>query len=300
MNETRKAGSGRGRLARGGRQLSRFVRLLWQEVRDDRLTAESARAAYFFALSIFPIILALFAVTGIFGGDAAFEWIMARLRDALPGESSVYLEEFVDEIAGDSRPGMLSLGVLLTLWSGSNIFMVLSEALNRVYDLEENRRWVLRRALSTVALVVALVFLNTATAALLAGPSLAHAVGLGSSWRLLRWPLAFALLTVMMWLVYYLLPNRDQRGALLPTFVGAVVGSSAWVLATVGFRFYVANFGRFSQTYGFVGGVILLLLWLHLTALCILCGGEVAATLEQMRDEKWEVGSAPGAERSGS
>jgi membrane protein len=84
-----------------------------------------------------------------------------------------------------------------------------------------------------------------------------------------------------------------MRDAARPTLIGALVGTGLWLLATLGFRVYVSQLGRYDQTYGFVGGIIILLLWLYLTALAILFGGEVAATLQQRRNDDWEVGQAP-------
>jgi membrane protein len=270
-----------------------ILRQVLREAMADGITGEAAKAAYYFFLSFFPGILALFAFTGIFGGEEAFDWIMGHLHRALPGEAASYLGGFVAQITGESRPGMLSLGVLLTLWSASNVFSVLTEGLNTMYDLEETRPFWQRRLLALAALVVGLVLLTTAAAALLAGPALVATLGLETAWIYLRWPLAFVLLVAMLWLVYYLLPARDQRQALRPVAVGALVGAALWVLATLGFRLYVANLGSYDATYGIVGVFIVLLLWLYLTALTVLFGGEVAATLEQRMRDDWEVGAAP-------
>ncbi len=273
--------------------LRELGRALWRESIDDGITGEAAKAAYYFFLSFFPMILALFAVTGIFGGNAAFQWIMDWLRTALPGDAAEYLRKFVLEVTGEKRPGMLSVGLLLTAWSASNMFATLTECLNTMYDIGENRPWWKRRLLALAALTVSLVLLTGGAAAVLAGPAIVGALRLDTVWNVLRWPLAFGMLTVMMWLVYYLLPARDQRQAKGPVAVGALVGSGLWVLATLLFHVYVSRFATFDATYGFVGGIIVLLLWLYLTALTILFGGEVAATLEQRARGDWEVGGPP-------
>jgi membrane protein len=266
----------------GVRRLSRTaVGQIFREAVDDGITGEAAKAAYYFFLSFFPLILALFAFTGILGGQTAFDWIMGQLHRALPGEAAEYLEAFVAEITGDSRPGMLSLGILLTLWAASNVFAVLTVGLNRMYDIAEDRPWWKRRLLAVAALVAGLVLLTSAAVSLLAGPELVAGLGLAPALQVLRLPLAFVMLVGMLWLVYYLLPARDQSAAWRPVLIGAAVGAVLWVLGTLGFRLYVANFASYSTTYGVVGGIIVLLIWLYLTALAILFGGEVAATLEQ-------------------
>lgn len=276
------------------------MKSLWELVREilresirDRITGEAAKAAYYFFLSLFPLILALFALTGIFGGAAAFDWIMGRLERALPGEAATYLEQFVREVTGESRPGILSFSILFTLWSASNIFTALAEGLNRMYDLEEGRPWWKRRLISLAALVLGSVLLIGGSIALLAGPELLAFLGLGPTLELLRLPIAIAMLVLLMWLIYFLLPARSMRDAARPTLIGAVVGTGLWLAATLGFRVYVSQLGRYDQTYGVVGGIIVLLLWLYLTALAILFGGEVAATLQQRWNDDWEVGQSP-------
>lgn len=258
-----------------------LLKKIFREAQKDRLTAEAAKAAYYFFLSFFPTILALFALTGIFGGDAAFGWIMDQLYAVLPGEAASYLSRFVLEVTGQSRPGLLSLALLFTLWAASNVFVAIAEGLNVMYDIEEGRSWWKRRVIALAALLLSLILLSGATAALVAGPELISLLQLAPAWHALRWPLAFALLTAMMWLIFYLLPNREQGRSWRPNLIGALVGSSVWVLGTLGFRLYVANFADYSRTYGFIGGIVVLLLWLYLTAAAILLGGEVAATLEQ-------------------
>lgn len=254
---------------------------IFREAQKDRLTSEAAKAAYYFFLSFFPMVLALFAFTGILGGDRAFDWIMNQLYAALPGDAADYLSRFVLEVTGESRPGLLSFALLLTVWSASNVFVAITDGLNVMYDLEERRTWWKRRAIALVGLVASVILLSAATTALIAGPELISLLRLDAFWHVLRWPLAFVMLTLMMWLIYYLLPNRDQGRAWGPTLIGALTGSGLWVLGTLGFRLYVANFSNYSKTYGFIGGIIILLLWLYLTAAAILFGGEVAATLEQ-------------------
>jgi membrane protein len=278
------------------RTLWKLVREIFSEAMDDRITGEAAKAAYYFFLSFFPAILALFAFTGLVGGDATFSWIMEKLRTAMPGNAAEILADFVSEISGQSRPGLLSFGIVVALWSASNVFAAITDGLNRMYDLAEGRAWWQRRLLAVVALAVALVLLSTGSLLLLAGPDvLAHlGLGLGAGAKLLRWSLAFVLLTLMMWLIYYLLPARDQKGAARQTAVGAVVGTALWVAVTAGFRFFISNFGSYDRSYGVVGAIMVLLLWLYLTALAILFGGEVAATLEQHADpQNWNHERAP-------
>lgn len=275
------------------RHTSRFVRFLYRLVREsiqDGITGEAAKAAYYFFLSFFPVILALFALTGIFGGDDAFRWIMGHLELLLPGSAEVYVADSVREVTDRARPGLLSIGVLLTLWTSSSIFVALSQGLNVMYKLKENRPWWLQRLVGLLSLAATLVLLTIGVMAILVGPVLARwfyfADAWATFWAIVRLPLAFSVLTLLMWLLYYWLPARDQSGVKIPTFVGALVGAGLWVGATSLFRLYVSNFGRFDKTYGVIGGIIVLLIWLYLTAFTILFGGEVAATMEKRKKER--------------
>lgn len=257
------------------------VRRIVREARSDDLTGVSAKVAYYFFLSIWPLFLGLFSFTGIFGGERAFEWMMRWLQALLPAVSTDFLQRFVRQVTGEARPDMLSLGIVLTFWSGSSIFAALADGLNAMYDIEEGRSWWKRRGLAVLLLVFASVLLTSGVAAILDGERIVAELGLGPVWNVARWPLAYALLAALLWLVYYFLPDRPQGLAWRWVTIGALVGSSLWVLATAGFRLYVARFGSYGETYGLVGSVIVLLLWLYLTSLTILLGGEVAVTLEQ-------------------
>jgi membrane protein len=129
----------------------------------------------------------------------------------------------------------------------------------------------------------ALFFL--AAVALLVGPELAKLAGLGAVgqliWTILRWPLTFLFVVGAFWIVYYLLPNRDQKGYSGTILKAAAVAAVLWVLASAVFRLYIANFSSYSETYGFLGAFIILLLWLYVTGLVVLAGGELASEMER-------------------
>lgn len=266
---------------RGPKAIGEGVWRIVLEARDDNLTGEAAKVAYYFFLSIWPLFLGLFAFTGIFGGQPAFEWIMGWITALLPEEPTRFLERYVRELTAESRPDMLSVGILLTFWSGSNIFAALTDGLNVMYDIEEGRSWWKRRAMAVGLLLAASVLLTVGAASILAGQEIIDGLGLSEVYNWARWPVAFLLLTALLWLVYYHLPDRDQGMSLRCVTIGAVVGSTLWVLATTGFRVYVSNWGTYGETYGFVGSILVMLIWLYLSALTILFGGEVAVSLEQ-------------------
>lgn len=251
----------------------------------DNVTGEAAKVAYYFFLSLFPLVLVLFALTGLLGGDAAFAWIMDRVRGTLPVDAARLIESAVAEITSEARPGILSVGIALTLWAASNVYAALGDGLDSIYGIVKGRSWWRKRLLAILLLLGTAALMILGAILVLAGREIGGILGLGAAWSLVRGPLAFGLIATVLALVYFVLPNRDQRQSKGPILAGAVVGALLWILATVIFRLYVANFGNYSDTYGFVGAVIVLLLWLYLTALSVLVGGEVAWAVETHRDE---------------
>jgi len=265
--------------------------------RRDRLNAESASIAYYFFLSFFPMILTLFSLTGLIGRRAAFEWVMEELLVALPPAAAETIGHFVLQVTDSRSPSALSIGVLLTIWTASNVFAALADSLNKAYEAKRAHRWWKKRALSLAMLLLLAAALVAQAAFLLAGPEVARILRFETFNSNIRWPLTLALSVLMMWFIYFTLPNHDQSRSKRWILAGAVIGTSLWAVATVGFRLFLINTGRFSAVYGVVGGMVALLIWLYLTAMSILIGGEVAAVLERRLGKK---GSAPGTASKGS
>jgi len=260
-----------------------MIKRVIRQALHHRLRGESAKTAYYLFLSLFPLLLVAFALTGMLGGHAVFSVLARRLEQAAPAEGARYLERFVRDVTDSRRPDILSFGLLFGLWTGSNIFVALTEGLNRIYEIREGRRWWKRRLIAVGTLIAGLVLMIGGALILLAGGRLGASAGLDGRWNVLRYPLVFVMLTLMLSLIYYALPNRDQSRSRRPITLGAVAGTAIWFLATIGFRFYITHIKHYGETYGFVGAVIVLLLWLYLTAYAVLIGGEVAAVLEERR-----------------
>jgi membrane protein len=265
---------------------------------DDNITGEAAKAAYYFFLSLFPMILAMFAVTGLFGGDAAFQRIMDWLATAMPEDATGFLEGFVREITDQRRPGALSLGIILTLWAASNFFAALGDGLDAMFESRDQSSWVRKRLKSLLLMFVGGALLYASAAVLVAGPQITAGFGLANVLQWFAWPIVFVVLVGLLWLIYYVLPARDQTVIRRELLIGAVIGTGLWLLATAGFRMYVSNFADYGRMYGVLGGIIILMLWLYITSLAILFGGEVAHVLAD--DTERDQGSAGAAEGSTS
>jgi membrane protein len=268
-------------LAKGvGVSITDIVRDTFHNAVEDDLAGEAAKMAYFFFLSLFPLILVVFALTGIVGGKEAFTQITNTAESVVPDYAWQFVREVIREITDRSRPGVLSFGIVLTIWAASNGIAALTGGLNSMYDLEETRPWWQRRLLALVVMVATVSLLVLGTAVFVKSTGFPNNEDVSLAWKIAQWPVGFAALTGIAWLAYTFLPARDRHDAYLETLAGAVVASLLWVGASLIFRLYVANFSRYSSTYGAVGAVIVLLIWFYLTALAMLIGGELAATLE--------------------
>jgi membrane protein len=271
-------------------KLFALARRVVVEAVGDNITGEAAKAAYYFFLSLFPMVIAMFAFTGILGGSAAFERIMDWLNTALPEDATQFVEGFVREITDERRPDALSLGIVLTIWAASNFFAALGDGLDTMFDVRGRSSWWKKRLKSLLLMVIGGSLLFGSAAALLAGPQLAAVLGLGPLAQWLAWPIVFTTLVVLLFFIYYILPAHDQSSMRRELLIGAITGTALWLAATALFRLYVSNFGNFGMTYGLIGGIVVLLLWLYITATAILLGGEVAHVLVLERGEQPDDG----------
>ena len=261
-----------------------------KEILDDNVLGMSAQMAYFFLFSLFPLLLFLAPMLALVGDkQAMFEWIMEQLARTVPREAMQLVEGVVEDVVFQpNAPGLVSIGALLALWTGSNVFNNMIDGLNRAYDIEEARPFWKRRLLSMACVIVAGIVIITSTTIMLAGQQVvsfvADLLGLGERtqliWSIVQYPVALTLLAGLAFLMYYVLPNlkgQSKRHVL----VGAVIATVLWALVTLIFRFYVQNFGNFSATYGTIGGVIILLMWMYISMIVFLAVGELISEMHQ-------------------
>lgn len=278
------------RLGALGREVVAVVRTVIRNAITHSLVGEAAQVAFFFFVSLFPLVLILFALTGIVGGDEAFTRIAAAAETAVPDYAWQFVRELIREITDRPRPGMLSLGVLLTLWAASNAIDGLTQGLNVIYDVREGRSFWKRNLLAIAILAAGMLLLVLGATAFVPGLSWLRFIGLEGAWRVARWPLAFLVITATMWLAYRFLPARDQRHAPVETIAGAFAATILWILTTSLFGLYVANFGQYGRMYGAIGAVIVLLIWFYITAFAVLLGAEFAAALEHRHERRAGAG----------
>jgi membrane protein len=265
---------------RWGQFFSRVYNAIW----DDAVFGRSAQLSYYFLLSIFPLMLLLTAVLGLFAepGTEIYYALMGYIRRAAPGAAGTLLGNILTEVTQGARGFLVSVGALTALWSASAGMRAIMAGLNAAYNVPEARVW-WRGVIVSIVLTVAVSALMVVALVTLIwggriGVWMADRFGLGAlfetTWNLLHWPLLLAFLFLAFMLVYRYAPNVRARkwGWNAP---GALVGIGLWLLVSFGLRIYIGRFADFNRLYGSLGAVIILMLWLYLSGAAILIGGEV-------------------------
>jgi membrane protein len=266
-----------------------LVKKTVKEIGEDRIPSLAAETAYYFFFSLFPLLLFLTPLLGLIGnGQELMESMLSRLSTTMPADTLSLLRRVLGEIVTSSgNAGIMSIGVLLAGWSGSNIFGSLMGALNVAYDVSETRPWWKKQLLRVGVLLIAGATVIVATAIFLDGERVARwvgsALGLGdaavAAWMVIQLVVAVALLVGIGAIVFKLLPNVQQRWS--HVVIASAVTTVLWIVATILFRLYVQNFGSYNKTYGTIGGVIILLTWMYYSMFVLLTGGELAAELHK-------------------
>lgn len=275
---------------------SELLRCTWREAVDDDLTGLAAQLSYYFFLALFPAILFLLAIGSFFPLSNLADDVSRSLAPFVSSQVLELIEDQMRRLANNESGGLLTFGVAGALWSSSAAIVSISGALNRAYDIDEGRPWWKVR-LTAIALTMGVaVMVLVAFTLVLLGPTLAESLGrttgLGAifewTWLILQWPLVFALVATAIGLLYYFGPDADQDWVWITP--GAVVATLLWLIASLLFKVYIANFTDYNATYGTVGGVIVLLLWFYVSGLAILAGAELNAEIEHASP----YGKAPG------
>ena len=273
----------------GGLSWKTLGKRVWAEIEQDEVFGRAAQLAYYFLLALFPLLLFLTSVIGLVMGtetglrDSLFNY----LGKVLPASASQLVSTTVFEVTNASGGGKIAFGILAALWAASNGMGAITQALNIAYDVEESRPWWKQR-LTAIGLTVSLaVLILSALLLVLYGGRIADYVagsyGFGEmftiAWKILQWPIVLAFVLLAFALIYYFAPDvRDQKWVWVTP--GVVLGVGLWILVSFSFRLYLHFFDSYSKTYGALGAVIVLMLWLYLTGAAILIGGEVNSEIE--------------------
>jgi membrane protein len=271
-----------------GYRVVELLKKTWSEVWKDNVLGMSAEAAYNLFFSIFPLLLFIAPLLSLVGDEAVIIGsTLARLAPVIPpGALKVVNDVLRDAVFSETAPALMSVGALLAAYTGSNMIATIASALNRAYGVTDPRPFLKRRLLAIALMVAVGIALTFSTTIILASKSvfgwLVRYIGVepqaAAVWQVLRYPVSFAFIVGMLWLIYYYMPAIKQKKS--HVLAGAIFAATLWVGVTLIFRYYVMTAATYSSTYGVLGGVIVLLTWLYLTMFVVLVGGELNAELE--------------------
>ncbi len=278
--------------------LKRTVR----EFRDDALTDRAAALTYYAVLSIFPALIALVSIVGLFGDPEATTDSLSEIVESLGPESAASTFQGPIEQVTSNRGAagvLLIVGIAAAIWTASGYVGAFGRAANEIYEVEEGRPfWKLRPLQLAITLLMVVLLALVLVALVVTGPlasAVGEAVGLGDSavtaWNIAKWPVLLVVVIFMFGVLYYLSPNVKVPG---PRWItpGSVVALVLWIVASALFALYVANFGSYDKTYGTLGGVVTFLVWLWIGNIAVLLGVELNAELERERELKAGVSGA--------
>jgi membrane protein len=271
------------------------ARKTMREFSEDQCTDQAAGLTYYAILAVFPAMLALLSLLGIFGQGQVtkvVDTVLDVLRPLVAQDTLKTFDPILRSMATSQGAGLtLILGLAGALWSASGYVGAFGRAMNRIYEIDEGRPfWKLRPLMLLITLVAVVMTALVLVMLVVSGPlaeSIGKTIGLGdatvTAWQFVKWPVLLVMVMLIVAMLYYATPNVKQ-----PKFrwisVGAAVAIVVWILASVAFAFYVSNFGSYNKTYGSLAGVIVALLWLWLTNLALLLGAEIDSELERGRE----------------
>ncbi|PKR76930.1 ribonuclease [Halalkalibacillus sediminis] len=263
----------------------KFWKELFNRFNEDDVPGMAAQLSYFFLLSLLPFMIFLLTLLAFLpvSQDQVFD-ILSRY---LPPDAYSLINENLSGVMENQNSGLLSVGIIGTIWSASNGIKALMKAFNRAYHIEEDRPF-LKQRLVSIALTIAMILMVAIALALpvfgrLIGEFLFSYLGLSEGfltlWESMRWAISIILMMTILTILFILAPNKKIPIAY--SLPGAIIATIGWALTSLGFSYYVTNFANYSATYGSLGAVIVLMIWFFLTGVMIILGGEVNAILDR-------------------
>ena len=263
-----------------------------REFSNDHCTDLAAALTFFGVLSLFPALLALMSLLGIVGQAEQTTQLLLQIIEGIASTEVVEtLRPPIQQLAASPSAGFtFVIGLAGAIWSASGYVGAFGRAMNRIYEIEEGRPFYkLRPIMLVVTIALLLLALVMAVLLVVSGPlaqAIGDVVGLGEAalavWNIAKWPVLLGLAIVLIAVLYYATPNVRQ-----PKFrwisIGAIIAIVILAVATLGFFFYVSNFGNYNKTYGTIGGMIVLLLWIWIANIALLFGAEFDAEMERGR-----------------
>jgi membrane protein len=273
----------------GGLRVKELTKRVYRGINDDYLLDRASALAYNFILALFPLMLFLLAVFGMFASHSASmsSNLFAYLGKVLPPEAAQVIRKTLTEVTRNAGGAKLTIGILLTFWFASGGMSSMVSGLNGVYEVREGRSFVRVRLIALGLTVAISLLIIAALIAILTGNFVANYLGshlgLGTlavvTWHIVQIALGLVFVMFSFSLIYFYSPDLKEQHWYWIT-PGALIGVLLWVAASFSFRLYLHFFNSYSKTYGSLGAAMILLIWLYITAFSFLIGGEINAQIE--------------------
>jgi len=273
----------------GGLSFWQLTKKVVHAANEADLVDYASGLAFSFLLALFPLLLFMLALFGLFASRSSElqTSLLSYFADFLPPSAFQLLNATTNELAKSSTGGKLTFGIVLALWFGSGGISSMISTLNAAYSVRESRSWLRIRATALVLTVAISIFLLASLFILLAGGHFVDWIGLKLNlsslivilWKSMQWLAAAIFAVVSFWMIYYCGPSLGNRQWYwgMP---GSIFGAVLWLGASAGFRVYLHFFNTYTATYASLGAVMILLVWLYVTGLAFLIGGEINAEIE--------------------
>lgn len=254
-------------------------RALWTSILRNDLLDYAGSIAFSAILSVFPFLLFAVSLASLVIDPTTLASLVEEVRRVMPAQAADVITHRLEVLTSGPSPGLVTAGAVLAVWSASGAVASLVTGFNRVYGVRESRPIWKTRGLALLVTLAGAVFFVAAAALALVTPVVAAALGrpLGLVVLCLRWPTAALLMTLILACLYYVLPDVEQDFHVITP--GSFVAVALWILVSLGFSLYTSRFARYEVVYGALGGVIVLLLWLWLSAVVVLLGAEINAVI---------------------
>ena len=264
-----------------GNVRSSLLKLLWHRVDEDDLPGLSAQLAYYFLLSLFPLLIVLFTLLPYF--PIPHQDMLGIIRDFAPVEAMDLIEKNVHDIMNNRNGGLLSFGIIGTIWSASNGIDAIVKAFNKAYNVKESRSYIVSRGMSillTFGMILVLILAIVLPVfgreiGLFLFSQLGYTTEFIKIWNTLSWLVSAIILFLIFTGLYWIAPNVKIKCR--SAFPGAAFATIGWIVSSIGLTFYVGNISNYSLTYGSIGAIIVLMIWLYISAFIIILGGEINA-----------------------
>ncbi|WP_363322186.1 YihY/virulence factor BrkB family protein [Sporosarcina highlanderae] len=267
-----------------------FWKELLVRIKKVDITGLGSQLAFFFLLSLFPLLIFLITLLPFLNIDE--NQVFLFIRDYAPESVFKLIRDTLQEILANRNGGLLSIGALATIWSASKGMNALTKALNHSYFVEETRSFIVARSMSVIFTIALIGVLIIALLLPIFGEQVGYLAfsyfgmeeGFMKLWGNLRWSIPPVLIFLVFTVLYWAVPNLKIR--LKSAIPGALFATVGWILTSLAFSFYVGSFGNYSKTYGSIGAIIVLMLWLYFSAIILMLGGQLNAVMTERKQLK--------------